>query len=286
MKVFQDDFSGYGWRYQTCLDLLSAVWETNRELPEGKKIAVIGVDQPVYWEGIHTRQDYEIFQQSLVGRDYFMYKIIAANMNDFNGSKKGIFLTNTRHAYKAVRHASGQLYWNAATFLHEHHPGKIYSIRFHNVSLFIEKAVIGPTGRTTEGLDRVSYHWARMDGGKWDSAFARAGNYPVAIPVNGNAFGKSPYIGNHMLDVQKGQTMQDAYDAVIFLKPLGELHSSAIMNYFYTPLFRKELRRRILLLNGNDTTKALKTEGVPDMDSLIRKITLSEPRRLSNLLRE
>ena len=286
MKVFQDDFSGYGWRYQTCLDLLAAVWDANRELPDGKKIEVVGVDQPIYWEGIHARQDYDIFQQSLAARDYFMYKVIAAGMKDFKSSKKGIFLTNTRHAYKAIRHADGRLYWNAATFLHQYHPGKIYSVRMHNVSLYIEKQLNDQKSRTTEGLDRVSYRWVRIDGGKWDSAFSQAGNRPVAFSIKGNVFGNTPYIGNHMLDVQKGQTMQEAYDAVIFLKPIAELHSSAIMNYFYTPVFKQELQRRILVLHNNDSAEAMKSAGVPTMDSLIRKITSPEPRRLSNLLRE
>jgi hypothetical protein len=83
LKVFQDDFSGYGWRYQTYLDLFSAVWTINKALPIEEKIKIVPVDQPVYWEALHTRQDYDLFQQSLSGRDYFMYKNIQTTLKNF-----------------------------------------------------------------------------------------------------------------------------------------------------------------------------------------------------------
>ena len=41
---------------------------------------------------------------------------------------------------------------------------------------------------------------------------------PIAISLKDNVFGKTDYIGNHMLNVADGQTMYDAYDALIFLK--------------------------------------------------------------------
>ena len=37
---------------------------------------MIGVDQPIYWEGIHSKEQYNIFSESLMARDYFMFKVI------------------------------------------------------------------------------------------------------------------------------------------------------------------------------------------------------------------
>ena len=280
---FQDDFSGYGWRYQTYLDLLSAIWDINKTLNVEEKIKVIGVDQPIYWDAIHNRKDYEIFQQSLIARDYFMYKIITQVLKDFGTGQKGIFLTNTRHAYKGVRNRQGNLYWNAATFFNQNHPGKSYSIRIHNVALFIES--VKSTGAvSTEGLDRVSYKWVRMEGGKWDKAFAAMGNKPVAVPLAGNAFGRSGYVGNHMLDVQTGQTMQDAYDAIVFLAPIEELHFSARLNFIFTTEFKKELARRIMITSNNDTSSLFKKNEVANMQEYIEKLGRYEAMSKNNYL--
>jgi hypothetical protein len=60
-----------------------------------------------------------------------------------------------------------------------------------------------------------------------------------------------------MLNVAKNTTMSDAYDAVIFLKPLEDLHFSAKFNYIYTPEFAKELERRVKLLKGEEYNKFL-----------------------------
>jgi hypothetical protein len=282
-KVFQDDFSGYGWRYQTYLDLIAAIWEINRALPAKEKIRMIGVDQPIYWEALHSRRDYDLFQQSLVGRDHFMYRTIVTALKDFSDGRKGIFLTNTRHAYKGIRNRKGKYYWNTATFLQQHFPGKTYSLRIHNVSLFIESVRSGEGGKTTEGLDRLSYRWRLMENGVWDSAFTMAGK-PVAIPLQGNCFGRAAYVGNHMLDAEPGQLMQDAYDGLIFLAPVRDLYFSARFDFIFTPVFKKELARRLLLLNDNDSAALYKKHDVKNMSELMEKITRFEPRRKNDFL--
>ena len=111
--VFQESFS-YFWPYETYLHLLSTVWDINRRVPEDQRIRVIGVDQPIYWEGLHSREDYNTFQASLTARDNFMYRTILKNMDYFQSGLKAIFMTNTRHAYKCIRDKPGGTpYWNA-----------------------------------------------------------------------------------------------------------------------------------------------------------------------------
>ncbi|PKV50911.1 hypothetical protein ATE84_2980 [Aquimarina sp. MAR_2010_214] len=283
LSVFQNDYSGYGWRYKTYLDLLETIWEENSQLSESDKIQVICVNQPIYWSAIQTRKDYEFFQESLVGRDYFMYKIILQTLEDFKIGAKGIFLTNTRHAYKGVKKSSGKFYWNTGTFLNQWHPKKTYSIRLHNVNLSIQSKLDNSTFKSTEGLDRVSYKWVRIDNGRWDNAFKENGNVPIAIPLEKNVFGKTPYTGNHMLNVAHDQTMYDAYDGLIFLAPLEELHFSGKVDFIYTNSFIQELKRRLSLLHGNQLSDFLSKHGVDTLDDFIKK-TIKPQEPMKNTL--
>jgi hypothetical protein len=285
LKVFQDDFSGYGLRFRTYLDLLSDIWEYNQGKASEERIRVVGVNQPIYWEGIKSREDYLIFQQSLVARDYFMYRIIADEMKQFSSGIRAIFLTNTRHAYKDIRKGSGEPYWNTGTFFNKWHPGRTLSVRIHNVTLFIESATSGKRA-TMQGMEKYTYKWKRMEDGLWDRAFALNGNVPVAIPLVGNVFGRSDYIGNHMLDVIEGQEMQDAYDAVIFLKPLEDLHFSALTDFLYTPSFKKEVARRIEIIEEGNMEEFLKQRNVSDVEEFIEKTFVRKPVTVNNLLME
>ncbi len=274
--VFQNDFSGYGLRYQTYLDLMSSVWDANQPRSDSEKIKVIGVDQPIYWEGIRSRVDYDLFQESLIGRDYFMYKKIVQKLNNFESGDKGIFLTNTRHAYKNIRKSDGTPYWNTGTFLNLWHPGKSYSIRLHNMILSIESERKDVSNASTEGLDRISYSWIKMEDGVWDAAFEESGNNPLAIPLRDNVFGKAKYVGNHMLKAADGQTMYDAYDGLIFLAPLEDLHFTARFDFIFTSEFKEELKRRILILQEGRLDDFLAENEVTSLEDFIEELSKAQ----------
>ncbi|GAB4242141.1 MAG: hypothetical protein Tsb0034_19530 [Ekhidna sp.] len=282
--VFQDDFSGLGWVYKTSLDLLTHVWDLNHS--GASNVKVIGVDQPIYWEGIHTREQYDIFRQSVIGRDYFMYRIITSKMKDFKEGLKGIFLTNTRHAYKNIENSMGTPYWNAGTFFYNWHPEKTYTVRFHNVILNITAKKENVKNQSMAGMDRITYNWARMEGGLWDKAFAENKNQPIAIPLKNTPFGNATYVGNHMLDVREGQTMLNAYDAIIFLKPLEELHFSAKTDFFYTPEFKKELDRRIRILQEGTLEKYLERNEASNVQEFIEELAQAAPATSNTLIPE
>lgn len=286
LPVFQNDFSGYGWRYKTYFDLLGTIWDVNTKLSDSEKIKVVCVDQPVYWEAIKTREDYNLFQQSLVARDYFMYQIINQTLHDFKGGEKGIFLTNTRHAYKGIKASDNTYYWNTGTFLHQWHPGKTYSIRFHNVNLSFVSMNDSVSNVSTEGMDRYTYKWIRMDNGLWDKAFKENGNQPVAIPLENNVFGKTTYVGNHMLDAAGNQTMYDAYDGLIFLAPLEKLHFTARVGFIYTDSFIQELKRRILLLQGDNLSDFLKENDAESLDDFINEFMKYQEETKNSLVPE
>lgn len=283
-RAFQDDYSGFGWRYETCLQLLEAVRQINRGRPAAERIRVIAVNPPIYWEALHTRRDYDLFQDSLVARDYFMYRAILAQLNGFKDGTKAFFLTNTRHAYKGLRARDGSLHWNTATFFDQHHPGKAYSVRVHNVTLHVEAVARVQGPRTAEGLERLEHRWVRMEGGAWDRAFAANGDRPVALPLAGTAFGRARYVGNTMHDARADQTMADAYDALVFLAPLERLHFSAKMDFFYTPAFKQELKRRLALLEGEHLPVFLEEEKAASLDEWVERFAVYEPRTRNSLM--
>ncbi|MEZ4655561.1 MAG: hypothetical protein R3E12_18730, partial [Candidatus Eisenbacteria bacterium] len=268
--AFQNDIGGEGFPYATYFHFLETVRDVNAALPDSARIQVVAVGSPSYWSEIQSPRDLEVFRRGLAAYDYTMFAMISQTLDGAPGGK-GIFLTNTRHAYQAIRHSDGSLYWNTTTYFHERDPGRAVSVRIHAPQLFIERVRENPAERTTtQGLERVEYHFGRMEGGAWDRAFADHGADPVAIPLQGTAFGQAPYVGNHMMDVAAGQTMADAYDAVIFLAPLEDLHQTAMVGEIYTTTFRRELARRLCILyDPAQLAQRLADSGTADLDGYI-----------------
>ncbi len=267
--IFQDGFSGLGWPYKTYFDLMHTIFVLNKSLPNDQQLKVIGVENPTYWSEIITSKDVDLFRKTLKSHDFLMYKTITTQMKNFNNGKKGIFLTNSRHAYKSIKNESNELYWNSGTFFYKWNPGKTYSVRFHNVYLFFEKE------------ETVAIKWDRIADGAWDSAFKEVGSIPIAITLKNNVFGKETYIGNHMLDVFPNQTMYDAYDAIIFLGPLEKMHKTAKVDFIYTKKFKKELERRYkILFTKNEIRKEIENYNVKDLAELIDKIHVAEAKKL------
>ena len=107
--AFQNDFSGTGWPFKTYFDLLQTIWKINTTLPVKDRLKVIAVNAPTFWKEINTPKDIDLFRLSLAGNDYTMYKIILSYLDNFQSGKKGIFLTNTRHAYKEIKNLENKL---------------------------------------------------------------------------------------------------------------------------------------------------------------------------------
>lgn len=285
LTVFQDNFSGFGNRYQTYLDLLKTVRKSNEGLHISEQLKVIGVDQPIFWSGIKSTKDYNDFNNSLDARDYFMYRQIVHHLNYFHDGQKAIFLTNTRHAYKNLKSNTGSPIWNCATFFYQWHKGKSCSVRIHNANLYVEYIREDVKQKSIEGIEKVVFKWIKADSGKWDEAFAINKNKPVGIFLDQTPFGKSPYIGNQMLSAMKSQTMADVYDAVIFLAPLDQLHFSAEFNFICTSDFKAELQRRIRIIYGDNVSELLKEQDVQSLEELVEKVCVNQPIRKNNLIR-
>ena len=284
--AFQQTFNGYANNYQTYFDLLDTVWEVNQRLAMPDKIKVMATDIPLLWAGIGHKTDWENFRKILKGRDYNLYRVILDVMQDFKKGKKGIFLTNTRHAYKGIRNKKGQFHWNCGTFFAQNHPGKTYAIRIHNISLDIYKQV-KKEAQTAQGLDRVKYRWIRMEQGLWDAAFEANQAKPVAISLKNNVFGRAAYVGNHGLTAQQGQTIYDAYDALVMLKPLEKLQFSGRVGAVYTPDFQQEMVRRLKVLNNPTEIKALLHQHkASSLEAYVKSLAKDIPRQPNPLLKQ
>jgi hypothetical protein len=278
--AFQDDANGLGFPYESYFKLLRTIRAVNQDLPKEARFKVFGVGSPTWWAEIQTPQDLEQFRKSLASYDHHMYATIRDELDQFRSGKKGIFLTNTRHAYKGIKRKDGQFFWNTATFFEQRHPGKAYSIRLHNVTLSILRVKDLPVNapKTAEGRERMEYKFVRMARGLWDSAFRAHGDRPVAFPIANNVFGTEPYIGNHQLDAKPGQTVQDAYDAVIVLAPIEKLRQTALVDCIYTPAFREELKRRYRIMYAEaQREELLRANQVKDLDGLLAKTTRARP---------
>jgi len=272
--AFQDDANGLGFPYKSYFDFLDTVRAVNQGLPKEARFKVFGVGSPTWWAEVQTAEDLEQLRKSLASYDHHMYATIRDELDQFRSNKKGIFLTNTRHAYKGIKRKDGQYFWNTATFFAQRHPGKAYSIRLHNVTLSILRVKELPAGalKTAEGRERIEYSFVRMARGLWDSAFRAHGDQPVALPIVGNVFGEEPYIGNHQLDALPGQKIKDAYDAVIFLAPIEKLRQTALVDFIYTPSFRQELKRRYrIMYTEAQLAELFHARQARDLDELLDK---------------
>jgi hypothetical protein len=209
-------------------------------------------------------------------------------MDNFTTGRKGIFLTNTRHAYKGIKDRNNKLYWNCGTFFHQLNPDETYSIRIHNVNLYFEgKKNLSPDQvKTTEGTENYNMKWVRMQKGKWDNSFNICGNKPVAFDLKDTPFGNTPYIGNHMLNAAPGQIIYDAYDGLIFLAPLDSLRMSALTDKIYTPEFNIELERRYKILEtSSQINDMLKESGCSTLTEYIKRNYKYEPVKISPLIK-
>ncbi|MEE2692906.1 MAG: hypothetical protein VX640_15335 [Pseudomonadota bacterium] len=268
-----------GWNYQTYYDFLSAARRANQALPAERRIRVIGVGPASYWSEIVSPEDFARYRRDgFAGYDHDMYARVLMHLSGFDGSARGVFLTNTRHAYTGLKKSDGGYFWNATTYFRQWHPGRVYSIRVNAPFLEVKKAgdEKGPTlGSMAAG---VVYGWTRADGGAWDAAFAANGDRPVALSFAETSFGSAPYVGNSMLSAAPGQTMADVNDAVIHLRRLEDWRQTAKNGAMYTPAFRKELKRRLPFAHpGEELAKAMEAEGAKTVDAFIDAIAAPEP---------
>jgi hypothetical protein len=101
----------------------------------------------------------------------------------------------------------------------------------------------------------------------------------VAVPLDDNAFGRTPSVGSQMLSARAGSRMSEVHDRLIFLAPLESLTSCATSDLVCTPAFRDEVRRRVQVMEGTDLAGFLEEEGAASLDGFLDARAKPRPAR-------
>jgi len=213
-----------GWPDQAMLDFFLTVWMVNQDLKPEQKLRIVLVDMQRPWGKIEKRQDWSQYE---VDRDQLMAKNIVRDIRqDPNEKRNGLFIVGVGHAALSSKYLVGWPILTAGWYLRQ-------QLGAENVyAIFQHRPVMTNMGRVD----------GRLCLGLFESAFAAAGNKPVAFPLDASPFGKEPYDADP--DRLVGSTYADGFSAYLYLGPLETETFAPLIAGFYTPAFVKELDRR------------------------------------------
>jgi len=215
-------------------ELLKSVHQSNKELPEDKRIHVYPSDMPFDWSGM-TPAKYQEFRDELRQRDKIMADQIAARFDAIRNSteprKKALVIMNYRHAFGHLEVTLGgrtKRFQNCGGFLMARYPGSVANVMVNSI-----KPLLGST-------DNKLVMTAMQDG-KWDAAFSVVGN-----PDRGFDFVDSPF-GDDNFDyfpVPNQYKYRDVFTGFVYYKPPHEHLMSEGIPDSIDASFARELARR------------------------------------------
>jgi len=199
------------WNNINFFEFLKKLRQLNTSLPEKRQIELHFSDMPFDWEGM-TEDKYRAFQDTLPQRD----RIIAEQIiNEFSGiqhsrqsRKKALVIMNYRHAFNdQFEKPGGKKGENVGRYLFEAFPESTANVMFNSVRVML--------GSTDQNVIM-----APIQDGKWDAAFAVAGNPSIGFDLESTPFGQDEF--DFYPVRQEGLTYQDVFTGFIFYKPLKE----------------------------------------------------------------
>jgi hypothetical protein len=237
------------WDKTNSYDFLQRVSQLNRTLPQESRVHIWPSDIASDWSKI-TKDNYRQIEQQLGQRDKIMADNIAAKFNEIKKSpgrqKKALVIMNYRHAFTHFRLESGgqvKDIENMTGFLMAAYPGKVANVMINGTGMLVG-ARGNPAGATA------------IQNGKWDAAFAVAGNPCRGFDFKGSPFGSDsfdyfPFLGpmNH--------TYQEVFTGFVFYKPLGEHRMSFGVAGLLDPAFTAELVRRCQITGQTESVEEL-----------------------------
>ncbi|MBN2592315.1 MAG: hypothetical protein JXA81_02325 [Sedimentisphaerales bacterium] len=235
------DFMEWGWPCQPTLDFFIAVWETNQNLPEEKKIRIRLVDMQRPWEKILDRKDWGQYN---VDRDFFMAQNILKDRRSSRGKQRhGFFITGMGHAMEEFYYIDHTTpHESAGWHLKQVLGDQLFTI-FQHVPVMTNRGAV--SGRLALGLI--------------DTAFAQLEDRPVAFTLQNGPFGTLAFDG--MPDGNIYGDFRDGYDAYLYLVPLESEIFSPLIEGFYSKEYTAEIDRRNRLMNGKHLDENLITPG-------------------------
>lgn len=245
------------WECTNYYDLLHDVYEINKTLPVKEKIHIYPSNMPFSWKEM-TKEKYAEFNKK---KPRIRDKIIAEQiiekykeiLNSGSERKKALVIMNYRHAFPHLDVVSGtqkRHINNVGGFLMKEFPGKTANVMLNSI-------------RILDATD-TEMSWTALQDGKWDAAFALAGNPDTGFDFKGSPFGSDPF---DYFPYQHDYTYDDIFTGFVFYKPL-EKH---VMRYgipaIFDEAFREEFTRRQWIKNEK-TTK----EDINEMVEALGKI--------------
>jgi len=193
------------------------------------------------------------FQQQLGQRDKIVADNAAAKFNEIQkppgSQKKALVIMNYRHAFTHFRLERGgkvRNIENMTGFLMAACPGKVANV------------MINATGLIIGGRDNPAGATA-IQNGKWDAAFAVAGNPSLGFDFKGSPLGDDPF-DYFPFPIPVSYTYQDVFTGFVFYKPLSEHRMSFGVPGLLDPEFTAELVRRSQITGRTESVEELTKE--------------------------
>ncbi len=158
-------------------ELLRQVHALNLRLPPHQRVMVYPSGMPFDWQGM-TAERYRAALAALPDRDRVMAEQIIETVRGFRGRTKALVIMNYRHAFRPF--PDGDKGDNVGRYLHEAFPGRVANVLLNQMH---------PTLFAT---DRRAM-FAPISEGKWDAAFAVAGDRAVGFDLASSPFGSDHF---------------------------------------------------------------------------------------------
>jgi len=221
------------WAKSNFFDFLVRVYRLNRTLEPGQRIAIHFSDMPFDWNGM-TAERYASFQETLGQRDQVMARQVIDGFRNLEASdnprKKALVVMNFRHAFNDFSNESGERTDNVGRYVFEAFPGRVANVMLNSVALLPgtsdEGAVIAPARE-----------------GRWDAAFAVAGDSELAFDLRGSPFGEDPF--DYHFRYADTVDYADVFDGFVFYRPLREHRHHYTVPGLFDETFLVEYPRRL-----------------------------------------
>ena len=240
------------WDKTNSYDFLQRIYKLDRTLPKESRVHIWPCDVESDWTKI-TKDNYGQVQQQLGQRDKIMADNMAVKFNEIlkspGSQKKALVIMNYRHAFTHFRLERGgkvKNIENMTGFLMAAYPGKVANVMINGTGLLMGDRN-NPAGATA------------IQNGKWDAAFAVAGNPDCGFDFKGSPFGKDPF-DYFPFPIPVTYTYQDVFTGFVFYKPLNEHRMSFGVPDIFDPAFAAELVRRCQITGRTGSTEELTKE--------------------------
>ena len=235
------------WSNTNLFDLLKHVNKLNNSLPDSLKVNWYFTDIPVDWEtmtvekhsnNIHLRKRDSIMADHIIQQ----YK---NKLHHNEKRKKGLVIMNTRHGYATTLDVE-----NTTAVLVDSLPDKVCNVMINTISMI----------------------FIPIQHGKWDKAFAMAGNPNVGFDFNNSPFGTDDFDAFIKIKTPSTLKYQDVFTGFIFYKPLEDHISKQDFPYMLYH-FEDTIIRRAECVSDDNAGYWKEKINSPDRDKIISNTT-------------